>query len=100
MLRIVQLLCPKRHALSAALYDDDKHDQAAAAKMIEDEYAKQGGVKRCGICGSEDIKTEDGKSAEQDPKTAQRNMTEAAVQNMVARLRIEQLRRFERASKN
>jgi hypothetical protein len=60
-IRLIQLLCPSRHCIIAALYEADDAG-AEGARQIEhlEAFLAHGAINRhCGICGSTSLRYED-----------------------------------------
>ena len=56
MVKLVQLLCPKRHCIMGVAYLDGKDTFVGVCNRIED-IIREGPLNRwCGICGSRDLK--------------------------------------------
>jgi hypothetical protein len=64
-IRLVQLLCPSRHALLALPFDPVEFSDAEAIKHLSDRFEgfKGGRInRRCGVCGSADLRYEVGQT--------------------------------------
>lgn len=94
--RIIQLLCPSRHCIVATAYEspDGSEIPELIPRLLEkfDAFVASGANRRCGICGSTDLKPE-------DRATAFTTMVDAAPH--LSRVAAEQAmtREFFRASK-
>jgi hypothetical protein len=64
MIHILQLLCPRRHCFIAVVWDDTTKDLGTAYVDLMKETARAIGDDperlACGLCGSHDLKPEDG----------------------------------------
>jgi hypothetical protein len=61
MVKLVQLLCPQRHAIFATAYEEGVSNFLGACEMIETMVGPNGPYKRqCMICGSRDLRFEEG----------------------------------------
>ena len=71
MVRIVQLLCPSRHCLLAAPYEDDRSSFDEAKGMLKAMISQGPFNAWCALCGSHELHYEDG-------PTRFKNLQEAA----------------------
>lgn len=59
-IRILQLLCPSRHCLAAAVYESqDGEPKPGMMAQLAEQVADHGVSLVCGICGSADVGFED-----------------------------------------
>jgi hypothetical protein len=59
MVHVVQYLCPNRHTILAAAYEDDKGTRADAEEAIRRQFAALKLNPHCGICGAQELRFED-----------------------------------------
>ena len=52
---IVQLLCPKRHAIAGIMYEKDHDIPGRTERLIREELQRLNARWRCGICGSDKL---------------------------------------------
>lgn len=60
MVKIVQMLCPQRHCILAIAYEENAGNFVQQCNEIEDIIQKTPLNRWCGICGSRDLKFEEG----------------------------------------
>lgn len=59
---LVQLLCPSRHCFIASAYDEGEKTFGDVVHSIDEAIGLLGMVKQCAICGSTDLRFEDGET--------------------------------------
>jgi hypothetical protein len=72
MVKIVQLLCPKSHCLLAVAYEEGRSSFGESCDALKSMIGPKGQFNdHCGICGSRELRCEEG-------KTGYRSLQEAA----------------------
>lgn len=97
-IRILQLLCPSRHCLMAAVYESaDGEAQSHVVESAKEQIARLGLPMVCDICDSKDVQFE-------DAVTVFRSMAEARPeverQQMLNLITGEAIRNYRRAGRN
>jgi hypothetical protein len=92
-IRMIQLLCPERHCIVAALHDDaidagQKHVDQLEAMFFGSNSQLQ---RRCGICGSEQLVYEDRITEFPTIETAYCAMNSEMIRQMASRALMDQL---------
>ncbi len=85
MVYLVQLLCPARHAIAAAAYEESARTFEQVCQEIREELASLHVNPWCGICGSRDLRFEEARTPYQTMAEAARPLLEAQIQNMFTR---------------
>ena len=91
MVRIVQLLCPERHCLVAAPYEDDRMTFRECCDALKTAFDTGGFNSHCGICGSRDLHFEDGAKEFSNLKEAAPSLQAMMEQNMHTRTLLDAL---------
>lgn len=87
MVKIVQLLCPQRHAILAAAYQEGKGSFLECCDGIEELVGPQGPFKRkCMLCGSIDLHFEEGQTPYQTMKEAAPHLRAMQEANIKSRM--------------
>lgn len=64
MITLVQMLCPKRHCILMVAYEDDAGTFLQACEELEQIIRESSMNRWCAICGSRDLRFEEGKTWE------------------------------------
>lgn len=92
MVHIVQLLCPVRHCLLSAAYEQGIGSFEESRKMLEDMIGPKGAFNaRCEICGSVILHFEDAPTTFATLKEAMPSLMESQSKQMATRAVLESL---------
>jgi hypothetical protein len=85
MVRIVQLLCPQRHCIIGAAYEDDKTNADETVLLLR--TIMNSGVINpwCGICASRELTFEDAATNFRNMEQAKPNIEHLQAQNILAK---------------
>jgi len=82
---IVQLLCPSRHCLVATAYEEGERTFDEAAEGLRGAMRTVGANDWCGICGSHNLKFEDGVTRFATLKEAMPYLETVQAANLIAK---------------
>lgn len=92
-IHLVQLLCPNRHCIIAAAWEEGRTTYEATVTFMRASFAGMGGEWLCGLCRAAELKFEDGLMPFNSMAEAAPELARLAAENMRGRALIEQLRR-------
>ena len=93
-IRILQLLCPSRHCLMAAVYESpDGEPLARVVQSAKSQIARLGLPMVCGICDSTDVQFEDAVTVFRSMDEARPEVERQQVLNLMTGDAIERARR-------
>lgn len=90
MIRLIKMLCPKRHCITAVAYDPAEIAPAEALKAfkeVTEVIFTEGHVNRsCGICDSRSLRCEDGATRYATLEEARKELGELEAGKLAARV--------------
>jgi hypothetical protein len=93
MVRIVQVLCPERHCLCAALYlSEDGLTKPERAVDLQARMTRVGLEFRCGICKSTDITIEDRATGFETMEEAEPVFRKCEAEQLTSRVFLDSIR--------
>lgn len=95
-INIMQLLCPRRHAIAGLAYDQAKTTRREARTLLVQGLKAMQANPQCGICGSVDLKFEVGRTKFSTLAEAGKALIEEERKNLQARSVIDGIRRAAR----
>lgn len=85
MVRLVQLLCPQRHSIIAAAYEEGSSTFDQVVRMMEKRVRELGINGWCGICGSHDLRYEEARTKAKTLAEIMPALKEAEASNLATR---------------
>lgn len=90
---LVQLLCPSRHCVMAAAYEEGTAASfEGCCQAIEGAITGRGLIRRCALCKSVDLRFEDGVTRFNSLREAGPHLLAAQFQNLFTRVAIDAAR--------
>jgi hypothetical protein len=89
--RLVQLLCPRRHCLLAVAYESDQGTRDKAVIEMEAQRVRLGLNPWCGICGSRELAYEDRPTPYRTIEDALPELRETEQANLESRAHLDAL---------
>ena len=90
MVRLVQLLCPNRHCIVAAPYEESKSSPSQAQAELAATFKAMCFKPWCAICGSPDLRYEDSATHYQTMQDAAQPRTEQMLAQLNTRAALDQ----------
>jgi hypothetical protein len=90
MIMLVQLLCPERHCLVAAAYDDRSSSFLETCRQLEKLFQAHGLNRWCGICGSHELHHVESRTRYATMEEAAPRLAEEQLKQMLTRKVLDQ----------
>ena len=89
MIHIIQLLCPLRHAIIGCAFDPEEYSFEEVKASATKELAKLKANPWCGICGSHDLRFEEGRTKFKTMAEAMPSVAQIGLHQMLTRALLE-----------